>query len=355
MSKSPELTKAIVKLLIDHPFWGCLAMGLEPVGKQNMLIPTMGTDGRRIYYDPDFVKRCSQAELMGVIAHEIAHIFLYHLARRQNREPMRWNIASDFAVNALVLEEFTLPQGALWAINFKEKTVEEIYNQIIVQVGMNTIDSHDDWDRWDDSLEQEWRGKVAQAANQARMQGKLPEYLQTIVDGILQPKLDWRTILRDMVTSCVKSNYRLVPPAKKHVWRKIWLPSTTGEELDIAVAIDTSGSISDDEIKEFLSEVKGICDSYENYTIYLFSCDARIHQRWEIHPFDSLPKIMKGRGGTSFVEPLHEGENLPISLFIYLSDGYGDYPDKKPSYPVIWVLTEDFAEPPWGQKIVLRT
>jgi len=377
MSESPEITKAIVKLLIDHPFWGYCALSLEPVEKKDMPMPTMGTDGRRLFYDLNFVKNSSQDELMGVIAHEIGHIVLYHLPRRQNREPLRWNIAPDFAVNTLVRKEFTLPSGVLYNHEYEEKTAEDIYNHIkVVKVGMSTLDSHDDWDKWDKEgegegkgedgegkkgggeitvtgdLEQQWREKVAQAANQARMQGKLPAHLQTVVDGILQPKLAWKEILRDMVTSCAKSNHRLVPPSKKHLWRGIYLPSTTGEELNIGVAIDTSGSISDDEIKEFLSEVKGICDSYENYTIYLFSCDAEIHQRWEIHPFDPLPTVMEGRGGTDFREPLKEAEALPITSFVYLTDLYGTFPDKEPPFPVIWVAVSD-QPVPWGQVIRL--
>lgn len=98
--------------------------------------------------------------------------------------------------------------------------------------------------------------------------------------------------------------------------------------------------------------MKGICDAYEEYTIYLMTCDTEIHQRWEIHPFDVLPKVLEGRGGTDFREPLKEAESLPITSLVYLTDLYGTFPDKEPFYPVIWIATTD-EKPPWGQVIRL--
>ncbi|GAI22376.1 unnamed protein product, partial [marine sediment metagenome] len=214
--------------------------------------------------------------------------------------------------------------------DWDDKSADWIYNQLPDDPsgggGQGTLDSHEEWGNWGKSglgngdeqegegsgvgevsgLEQQWREATAQASTAARMKGKFPGHLQTLVGGILQPKLDWKTILRDMITSCAKNDFRLVPPNMKHLYRGIYLPGTTSEEINIAVAIDTSGSISDQEIKEFLAEVKGICDAYTDFTIHLFSCDSRIHQRWELHPFDTLPTTFEGRGGTSFVEPIEE-------------------------------------------------
>jgi len=256
--------------------------------------------------------------------------------------------------------------------------VEYIYNQLpVVEVGV-TLDSHVEWDGWGnggkdgegkdkdkdkdghpgqgemekrmEDFDQQWQERVAQAATQARMQGKLPAHLEELVGDILQPKLNWKAILRDMITSCAKSDYRLFPCNKKHLWRGIYLPGITGEEIRIAVAVDSSGSISDTEIQEFLSEIKGICDSYDDYTIYLYVCDAQIHQTFELHPFEELPKTVQGRGGTSFVPPIKEAEKLDgISSLVYFTDLYGDFP-KEPPFSVIWVATTD-AEAPWGYVI----
>ena len=387
-----KIVRARVAMLLDAPFFGHIAMQLELIERENMTPPTMGTDGYRLFYHPEFVASITEEQLKGVIAHEVGHLVLLHLTRRQSREQIRWNFACDFAVNDLVKKEFELPDGILYNPNFAEKTAEWIYNQLpetqVIEITL-TLDSHEDWkngngngngkkgkdeseggqgsslgdegDGEEDSnkpadtsegLEQHIREMVAQSANQARMKGKLPGYLKELVDGTLQPKLDWKTILQDMIVSCAKSDFSLCPPNRKHLYRGFILPGITGSEINIACVIDTSGSISSQEMQEFLSEVKGICDAYEEYTIYLFTCDATIHQRWEIRPFDVLPRILEGRGGTDFREPLKEAESLPITTLVYLTDGYGTYPDKQPFYPVIWVSTTDYKYP-WGQVIRL--
>lgn len=295
----------------------------------------------------------------------------------------------DFATNDLVLKDgFELPKGCLHNPNFADKTSEWIYNQIpeIPKITI-TLDSHDDWvgsnggngkdkdkegegqaegkdkDKEGEGgketgaslaegLEQRIREMVAQSATAARMKGKFPAHLKELVDGVLQPKLDWKTILQDMIVSCAKSDFTMFPANKKHLYRGFYLPGITGTEINIACVIDTSGSISSQEMQEFLAEVKGICDAYEEYTIYLMTCDAAIHQRWEICPFDPLPRLLEGRGGTDFREPIKEAENLPITSLVYLTDLFGTFPDKEPFYPVIWVCTTD-AIPPWGQVIRL--
>ena len=398
-----KIARARVAMMIDAPFFGNIAMQLELIKREGMVPPTMGTDGYRLFYHPKFVSEITEEQLKGVVAHEVGHLVLLHLTRRQSREQIRWNVACDFAVNHLVLQlqgydekgreiRFELPEGVLHNPNFADKTSEWIYNQLpetqVIEVTL-TLDSHEDWkngngngkgkkgkdeseggkssgDEGDEGdgdedekpadtlegLEQHIREMVAQSANQARMKGKLPGYLKELVDDTLQPKLDWKTILQDMIVSCAKSDFCMCPPNKKHLYRGFILPGITGSEINIACVIDTSGSISSQEMAEFLGEVKGICDAYEEYTIYLFTCDAEIHQRWEIRPFDNLPKILEGRGGTDFREPLKEAESLPITTLVYLTDGYGTYPDKQPFYSVIWVSTTDY-EYPWGQVIRL--
>lgn len=369
-----KIVQARVALLLDQPFFGHIAMQLEPVADPNMFPPTMGTDGYHLSYHPDFVNKLSFEHLIAVLGHEVYHLVLFHITRRQNREPLRWNFAADFAVNDLLKKDdnFELPDWVLYNPKFSDKTAEWIYNQIPETQKLEVtllLDNHEGWgkakgkgkkdEKAGDSsiditegLEQRIRELTAQAATAARMKGKFPAHLQELVDGVLQPKLDWKTILQDMIVSCAKSDFCLFPPNKKHLYRGFILPGITGTEINIACVIDTSGSISNQEMKEFLSEVKGICDAYDEYTIYLFTCDAEIHQRWELHQFDPVPTLLQGRGGTDFRQPLKEAESLPITTLIYLTDGYGTYPDKAPYFPVIWVTTTDYNYP-WGQVIRL--
>lgn len=230
MDPEKKIIQARSHMLLDQPFYGHIAISLELEAREDMNPPTMGTDGLKLYYHPDFVKELPSKQLKGVLAHEVGHIVLYHITRRQSREQIRWNISTDFAVNNLVLKEFELPDGILHNPNFADKTAEWIYNQLpetqTIEVTV-TLDSHEDWKdgngnngngkekdkkgekelkpgtgegEGDDDespppdtregLEQHIRELVAQAATVARMQGKLPGHLQELVGDILQPRLD---------------------------------------------------------------------------------------------------------------------------------------------------------------------
>lgn len=377
VTPAKKLTQAKVAMQFDHPFFGYLAITLDCVEDPTLNPPTMGTDGTHLFYHPDFVTNTALPQLCGVVAHEIGHIILHHLSRRQNREALRWNISADFAVNYIVRQEFQLPPGCLISHDYANKPAEFIYNELPitkVQVGL-TLDSHEKWGNWgkdegdgkdddkgadgngngigrgdsQDDLEQEWRQRVAQAATQAHMKGKMPAHLESIVGELLQPKLDWKTMLRDMVTSCAKSTHRFLPPNKKHLYRGFYLPSVSGDEIKIATCIDSSGSISDEEIKEFLSEIKGICDSYDEYTVHILVADAIVHQRFEVHAMEDMPTIVKGRGGTSFVPALAEAEKLEgITAIVYFTDLDGTFPTHEPTVPVIWVSVDPNTKAPWG-------
>ncbi len=366
---SKKLTKARIALQTGHPFFGYLITSLEPVEKTDLNPPTMATDGCRLYYHPDFINNTPFKELVGVCAHEVVHIILWHLPRRQGRQAERWNIAADYADNDLLVKEgFTLPNGCLINPKYADKSVETIYNELPVQEVETsvTIDSHGAWSDWgkdggkdgkehpvpgkqDDNFQQEWKQRIAGAVTQARMRGNVSSRITSLVEEILQPKLNWRAILRDMITSSAKTDYCLMKPNKKMLWQGIYLPGITGNEIRVAVAIDSSGSISDKEVQIFLSELHGICEAYDDYTIWLFVCDTKIHQRFELHPGDPLPKTIKGRGGTSFEEPIKEAGQLPINTMVYFTDMYGRFP-KEPYFPVIWVATTDVVAP-WGYTI----
>jgi predicted metal-dependent peptidase len=362
MSDTPkEIQRARVGMQFDHPFFGYLALTLECVERPDMKPPTMGTDGRHLFYHPDFIKKISQAELQGVIAHEIMHCVLKHLPRCQGREPVRFNIAADLATNPLVLREFKLPTGVLNDPAFYDKAAEWIYSNLPINKDGSsgrddgTLDSHEEWKNWGkpdpnskdkgdangdgQDIDATWSQNVAMAATQAKVKGKLPAHLETVIGELLQPKLNWKALLTDRIASCAKNDYHLSPHNKKHLWRGFYLPSIAGEEINIACAVDTSGSISDQDMKEFLSEIKGICDAYDEYTIHLFTADAAIQQRWELHSFDKMPTVMSGRGGTDFRPVIEEVEKLDVTSLVYFTDMDGRFPPKAPNTPVIWVST----------------
>lgn len=390
-----KIIRARVGMMMDTPFFGHIIMQLPLVRVENdPFMTTMGTDGYHLFYSPEFIERTPDEHLRAILAHEVGHLMLNHLTRRNERHFEKWNIACDFAVNALIEKDgtFVLPENRLLNHEFGDNTAEWIYSHLPDPppcedgvVVIITMDSHSEWEKGDgggkgegdeekgngsggkgegntDSkdgenngdgdLETRVRELVAQAATSARMKGQLPAHIAELVQGILQPKLDWKAILQDMIVSCAKSDFSLFPCNKKHLYRGFILPGITGSEIKVAVVIDTSGSIDNKEMQAFMAEIKGICDAYDDYTIYLRTCDTVINQKWELHPFDPIPDMWEGRGGTDFREALEEAANLDITSLVYLTDGYGDFPDKEPRYPVIWVSTTDHPYP-WGQVIRL--
>ncbi len=396
-----KLSRARVQLLLHQPFFGTLILYLEPVQKkkEEMEMPTMATDGTHLFYCDEFVESLTLDQLKAVLIHEVGHIALDHLQRCGSRNPQKWNWAADFAVNDLIANTtdannqrvFTLPPGVLLNPKWHDETAEQIYGHLPdppkggqggqggeggdgqdggSQPGQGqgqgkpgkgnipgpTLDDHSQWKNWDKDKSgaektQEWKDRVARAATEARTRGVVPGGWQTVIDNFLEPKMEWKSILMDTIVSNSKNDYRLFPPNKKHIWRGIYLPGLRGESISIMFGVDVSGSISDEEIHEALSEVKGICDQYADYTVFLRAFDTKIHNRWELHPFEPVPMVVTGRGGTDFTEICDEAQKTPgITTLIIFTDLEAPFPPEVKSVPVIW-LSVSAKKAPWGLTI----
>ena len=420
MDAKRRVIRARVQLLLHRPFWGHLAMYLEPVESPTLARGTMGNDGVKLYYDPKTVDSWSDQELLAVIAHECGHPAFGHFWRREHRDPLLFNIAGDYAINPLLeLEGFTLPKGCLLDHQFDNMASETIYAKLMQQAKKNAVCSHcsggsgqgipinapcskcggngtlDDPKIWEQATAnngqpakgkdaqgqdasgqsdqsqgptpvpngpQIWRQRVTEAAVAAKLQGKLPGHLASLVDDLLNPKLNWKELLREYIQAGVKNDYRMFPSSKKYLWFPIYLPALAGEYLEIAVAIDTSGSISDKMLAQFASEVTSIAQQFESWKIHLFQCDAQVNGYYELSSDDDAdwPKALKefkGRGGTSFVPVFEHMDKLAlgqsVAILIYLTDLCGTFPTHAPEYPVLWVSTDD-GKIPFGSKILIQ-
>ncbi|MDP2684763.1 MAG: VWA-like domain-containing protein, partial [bacterium] len=200
-----------------------------------------------------------------------------------------------------------------------------------------------------EALKEEWKDRITRAADIAKKQGKLPGGFESLIDDLLQPKLPWKNLLSRFIQSTIYDDYRIMPPHRNHVYRGIYLPSEFGEALEIAVALDTSGSISDEELTIFISEVLGICKITNNFKIHYYAADARVAEKRIIGTYDTIPNKFPGRGGTDF-RPVFddiEENNINPSVLVYFTDGEGPFPRSAPNYPVIWLMTTD-VQPPFG-------
>lgn len=376
-----RVTRARSQLVIRKPFFGYLALHLEPKEKSDMSIPTMATNGKFLFYDPNFVQEHIPEELQGVIVHEVIHCALGHLWRKGARDGMRWNLAADYVTNLIVTQEgFMLPKGIFLDYRFTGMSIEEVYEKITDDdaQSQSTLDDHDQWDAngngeeglgdelnealggdsGDESshraMEQQWRQNISRARQMAKMQGEGMGSMDSMVDELLEPRINWKEMLRSMLLTSIPSDFRLIPPNKKHLWRGYYLPSSYGESIEIAVAIDTSGSMSNDDVAICLNEVRSVCQQFKDYRIHYLQCDDGIQDYQEVTPYVEFTNRIHGRGGTSFV-PVFEAicdRALNVSCLVYFTDMMGTFPDTSPNYPVIWISTSRISDAPFGHVVV---
>jgi predicted metal-dependent peptidase len=389
------ITRQRIQLLCSttqSPFFAHLAMNLI-LKEASSEISTMGTDGAYLYYNANWTTSLTEDQCRAAICHEAMHPALGHLWRRGTREHERCNIACDYVINRILEKNgFTLWErpAPLLDEQYDNMAFEEVYAllppspppiEITISIGMGkgqslgeggTMDNHDFWDKAGsqqkdggtgkdadgeiiENNEQVWKERLARAAIAAKMQGKLPSDIAGLVEATIEPKLPWRELLRNYVQDTTKTDYRMMPPSKRYLHIPLYMPSLKGEFLEIAVAVDTSGSISQPELETFVSEMQGIADSFENYRIHVYACDAAVHNYTVVESYDEWPKEYGGRGGTDFTPVFEdiEKQGLEISVLIYLTDSYGTFPKEAPSYPVLWVINAPNREVPFGDQIFL--
>lgn len=206
------------------------------------------------------------------------------------------------------------------------------------------------------NLEEEWKRRAAQAAEAAKSQGDLPAGLERLVKELLYPKVNWRNQLRRYVTSLGRESADWKRPNRKFLRTGFYFPSLKSQRLEVAFAVDTSGSVSDEELRDFMSEVKGALESFPSYKVRLLACDADLHAKVTAErskDFNDFIDEIRGIGGTDFRPVFDELENKPVKALVYLTDGRGTFPDKIPHYDTLWVINNRDVDPPWGKVIRL--
>jgi predicted metal-dependent peptidase len=361
-------------------FFATLALRLLP--RVDWEIDTMVTDGRHLSYCPEFVTGLGADELLGVVAHEVLHNALAHHARRGHREPERWNVACDLAVNPLLLEAgFSLPASRLLPGEGKYRdlptgrSAEEYYGLLPADTsgdgGGGDAGQQSDQDPGscggvrepgDGSpaavrqAEADWEVAVAQAEQVARQRGPLPAGLGRLVEEVLAPAVDWRQVLRDFLSSQARNDYSWSAPNRRFLHQGLYLPGLRSEELgEVVLAVDTSGSIGPRELARFAAEVEGILMAFdcELTIIYHDSVVQRI-QAWRSGE-GALEPV--GGGGTSHrcVFDWLEAEGSRPSCVVCLTDLWTEFPGEAPGVPVLWaVVGGNDRWPPFGQVVAVE-
>ena len=348
------------------------------------------------------------------------HCALGHFARRDHRTRRRWDVATDHAVNLLLVEEgLKPPPGALANPAFRGLSAEEIYPLVPPDTLERALDRHlfgesapvaaalstrgsahtvpgarearavpaarfdketgQGADSWDDAgnegraraprgaprpfdppdaeeLARLWQSRMVSVAQQARLAGRLNDSWLRLVEGCAAPPLPWRALIARYLMSAARDDYTFQRPSRRD--GDALLPRLAGGEAELHVALDTSGSIAVEELGEFAAELDAL-KAQVRARVTVHGCDERLDPRgpWTFEPWEAvtLPREMAGGGGTSFV-PVFDwiaGRGLRPDLLVYFTDAEGQFPQRAPDYPVIW-LVKGRGRIPWGERIQLN-
>ena len=386
---------ARIGLLLRHPFFGNMATRLRIVEADDWL-GTAAVDGRNLYFNTQFFNAMSNKEIEFVIAHEILHCVFDHLLRREDRDAMIFNIAADYIVNNLLVRDRIgeIPKLVDCFQDFKYEgwSSEEVYDDIfekydqeqLEQLG-ELLDEHIDWEgdgNEGDGKSKEGKGgggenkrpsyskdelkkirdEIKESminAAQSAGAGNTPAGVQRIIKELTEPKMNWRQLLRQQIQSTIKSDFTFTRPSRKGQMSGAILPGMSFQNtIDICVSIDMSGSIGDKQAKDFLSEVQGIMDEFQDYKIKVWCFDTQVYNEADFTS-DNGENIedyeVLGGGGTDFMAnwTYMKEQDIQPKKFIMFTDGYawdswGD-PDYCDTIFVVHSNHDKNIQAPFGQ------
>lgn len=363
MDHMKRLAKAKTSLILAHPFVGSVALGMPMHLDDN--IQTACTNGKEIRFSPSFLEGLTDEQVTFLVAHECFHPMLEHTHRRQGRDPMKWNKAADYVINQLLVDEKIgkFIEGGCLDRNIYQAgkgTSDGIYSILpdSDSEGGPGGTGSDLEDAPGSPAEQaqdaaEWKVKVAQAAQAAKMMGKLSANMQRFVDETLAAKVDWRDVLRRFVEKCKTDTRSFSRPNRRFLSQGLYLPSVTGESLgEIAIAVDCSGSIGVRELNEFAAEVRVIKEDGNPSALHVIYFDSEVCHYDRFGRDDALHIEPHGGGGTAFspVFRFMEDRDIHPIATVFLTDLYCDDFGPAPEHPVLWVSNGD-EEAPWGEVV----
>lgn len=386
-----KIKKARLSLLFNNPFFGTLIMQL-PLQENNEWCTTAAVDGRYIYWNRKFFESLTVDEVIFVLAHEVMHVVYDHFGRRSHRDPGYWNMAGDYVINAMLIndkigvmptkpvpvkdgEGNTSQRVGLYDKRYEGQTSEAVYDDLQkrkvkkqltldVHIEMGKDAQNSDGKQGNQGIpieideealkgiREELKTKVLQAAQAS--QGRLPAGIARLIDQLVEAKINWRDYIQQSIQSQLTSDYSWTRPNRRHMSGDVIFPNLIKEDtIDVEITIDQSGSISKKMARDFLSEVHGIANQYSNFTIGVSTFDTRLYNR-QVFTSENVDEMMdyepKGGGGTNINcvwEYLKKHRIQPKLLIVFTDledDNHGD-----PNYceQTIWVINN-----PWSKTIL---
>ncbi|MEA2100941.1 MAG: VWA-like domain-containing protein [Campylobacterota bacterium] len=372
-----KISQAKAKLLVDYPYFGTIASKLELVLNDD--IQASKSDGIKLEYNSDFFQELTLSEMEFVFANGAMHASLSHDMRKNNRSGWLWQLATDYAINDMLVENgMDRPWQSHYSERFCGLYAEEIYAELKDDILRDELeyeaedvkdvdDSKNENEETqteqnikqitkDDFLKEQLFEEFTKATLESESKtGELPLDMDRFFELNFDGKIDWREELKLAIDKFHKDDYILIPPNKKFLYLGIYLPSCVSNRFRLVVAIDSSGSVDDELLNEFLSELNFLMQIIQNYQIELLVCDDKIQSHQTFYSGDILECDIKGQGGTDFrpIFEFIESEFEDTKLLLYFTDLDGKFPKKEPNYDVKWVTSKE-NDIPFGEIIVLK-
>ncbi len=360
MSKFEEkFVKSRVKLLKNSPFFGTILLHTQY--ELTDTIETAATDGTTLLINEEWM--CSQSEdnFNGVLLHETLHMALCHIERTKDLEDMMLaNIAADIVVNGIIKDnKISLPKEALFDDDLKHLSVREIYsilkdkqdkdkNYISDKYGDGKVNEclkpgEDGSAESKVSNKSKWENIINKAKTIAKMKqaGVKGSGMARIFKELLDPTINWKDALYKYVT---QSRADFEGYDRRFIHDGLYIDDVGGNKVHVAAFVDTSGSVDEGLLQNFLSELFFAINSTSGTTGYLYYFDTELYPQGNIEDLDSPPKPV-GLGGTSFVPVMAElnkisSENAYTNtLGIIYTDGYAPMTWKEPDTPLLWCIS----------------
>ncbi|MDA3909713.1 MAG: VWA-like domain-containing protein [Sulfurimonas sp.] len=380
MQLSQKISSAKAKLLVEYPLFGTIASKLKII--QNDDIQACKSDGTTLEYNSDFFSEITLNEMEFVFANGAIHASLAHESRKNGRSGWLWQLSTDYAVNDMLVENgLERPYQAHYSKRFSGLYAEEIYAELKEDILRDELEYEaDDVDdiqndenkskqkennqesetteeiEQDDLVSEELFEEFAKAVLEIEeKRGELPSNIDRFFDIGSNGKIDWRDELRVALERFHKDDYTQMPPNKKFLHLGFYLPSSISQRFKLVVAVDSSGSVDDVLLGEFLSELNFLMNTIPSYEINLIVCDEKIRSHKVFYSGDILQANIEGGGATDF-RPVFEfidSELEDTKLLLYFSDLDGTFPSKIPSYAVKWIAPKKL-EVPFGEVVILQ-
>ncbi len=389
-SLQKKISQAKARLLVEQPYFGTLASRLQL--RQSDELGTFLSDGTELAYNDDYLDTLNIDELGFVLSNGAMHAALAHDTRQKGRMNWLWQLATDHAINAMLVDNgLAVPQMINYEQRFDGLYAEEIYailkdeikneeydddesnetgyneNNKRKQQQMSEPDQDEakDKDRPKMEVENEYRPQVSETLEEQFKQlqeesmqkflDELPHGIERFVEITKSAVIDWRAELHHALDRHYRSDYRTLPPSKKLLYMGTYLPSMHSERLQLVIAIDSSGSVDEALLGDFITEIESLMLHFHDYEIELLVCDAKIHSSQTFLSGDKLEYVLKGGGATDFRPVFEKIEiELPFTqLLLYFTDMQGRFPEVEPLYEVLWITPEP-ADAPFGRIVSMQ-